>query len=160
MSTFTVVLTDRRDDAALDPETQLCTGVSLREALNAIRKYGVHHTEANLTGVLLKQDGATPKLTRTNGTLFLVVMRYSIEKPEQACPGLLCATREVAEAWVTGEIDANPDEEMWEHDYTDAVAVPGKVRLLYSIIEMPVVSSIAEAEDEPDDEPTLEQEES
>lgn len=160
MSTFTVILTDRRDDAALDPETQLCTGVSLREALNAVRKYGVQHTEANLTGVLLKQDGAAPKLTRTDGTLFLVVMRYSIENPEQACPGLLCATREVAEAWVAGEIAANPDEEMWDHDYTDDVAVPGMVRLLYSIIEMPVVSSIAEADEATGQAPALEQEES
>ncbi len=132
MSTFTVILTDRRDDAALDPETQLCTGVSLREALNAVRKYGVHHTEANLTGVQIVQDGQAPRLSTNAGTVHLVVARLRNERDDQSCPVLLCATRELAQQFIDEETERG-----------------GASAAIFAIQALPIITSLAVEPDAP-----------
>lgn len=142
MSTYTVILTDRRDDGKIDPESHLCGGVSLREALNRVRAYAVQQTEANLTGVLIVQDGERPKLTLKADTLYLVLARLAAERDDQACPVLLCATRALAEKFVADEIAASRDETMTVEAWK-AAGEPGPGdRTLFDIVEMPVVTAL------------------
>lgn len=133
MPTFTVILTDRRDDGHIDPESQLCAFTSLREALNRIRTYASQHTEANLTGVQIVQDGARPRLSSSSGIAYLVVGRLANEREDQSCPVILCATRELADQFIAGEQVRG-----------------GLGAALFAVQEMPLVTSLGvEAEAPP-----------
>lgn len=126
MPTYTVTLTDRRDDGHIDPESRLCTQTPLKEALNQIRRYAVQHTEVNLTGVQIVQDGTTPRLSTHAGLAYLVVARLRNERDDQACPVLLCATRELAQQFI--------DEE---------TARGGAQAAVFAIQELPIITSLA-----------------
>lgn len=150
MPTYSVTLTDRRDDAAIDPESTLCRGLSLREALNRIRTYAVQHTEQNLTGVLLVQDGTRPKLATRADTYYVVVARLAGERDDQACPVLLCATRALADQFIADEIEASRGVSMTVAAWIAAERPGPQDRTLFDVQEMPLITALSVEAPAPD----------